>query len=535
MAVLNIRRPSTRIVIPTDSNNYVRINITDGDGVVYNLMDTYSDPTNIKNHTINASITKTASDKLGNFRIKLVNDNGRFLNKFVGGEYINFYADETGATTLIFTGRVDDVKYGLNMSDGFHIVLDGREFPVLNDKTITGIESAATADVSIAGILNDFYSGTILKFWNGSSWSTATYDGDDDTVTWSPVAPDFPDTLINISYENKKGWGVIREICKRAGLDAYLEYDETNSVWTLKLALEEDIINPDCNVAYGVNLVNMSEFGTKNADIYNRIIVYGKTDSDNILLLKTEENTTSQDTLWIKDRIYNESDLTTMTEVQSKADAELAQNVSVPDSGRITTVFMPSIRPGEQIHVSIPYCTVNGYYRVQSYTHNFGSNFTTNFDLEKSDNKLSELFLQKLNPDDFTKPISNINAMKDSYTVYFNESPSVMALTNCEETGGLLRLSSGQTTGTATAATITADYDVTYCEFRKYDNYATDSDVYQVSNNGGITWETYNMSSGNIHTFNNPGKLLTFRITLNRTNSTDPSPAYESVCLLYRN
>lgn len=533
MVVVNAQRFRPSIIIPTDLDGYVKITITDDSGVVHTVMDSYGGAST-NNHTISANISRTATDSLGSFKLTIANDLGRWLDKFNGGELVKFYADYTNATTLIFAGLIDDPRYALNLSNGFHMVLDGRGYPELNDKTITGTEVSVKADVSIAGILHGFYDDITLMFWNSSSWSEATYTYSSDSVSWSPTVSNFPTTLLNMTYQNKKGWSVIKEICKKAGLDAYIEYDETNSRWTLRLAVEEAITNSEVSVGYGINLTSLGSYGPRNSEIYNRVIVYGQTESDNILLLKTEEDSTSQSNLWIKDRIFDESDLTTMTEVQSKADLELAQNTSLPNSGRLSTLFMPSLRPGEKVYVTIPYCNINGYHRVQSFTHNFGTSFSTSIDIEKADRKLSELFIQKTNPDDFITPISNPNAMKDSYTVYFDESPSVMLHNNTEESNDALRLSVGQTSGTATSNTLITDYNVTSCELRKCENYDVINDIYEVSNNGGVSWENYVGLALTPHIFTGTGNLLKFRITLNRTNAGDTSPAYDSICLLYK-
>ena len=76
MPVVNLRRVQPRIVIPTNSDGYVKITITDDSDVVHTVMNSYSG-TAEDNHTLSASITKEATDKLGNFRISISNDGGR--------------------------------------------------------------------------------------------------------------------------------------------------------------------------------------------------------------------------------------------------------------------------------------------------------------------------------------------------------------------------------------------------------------------------------------------------------------------------
>jgi hypothetical protein len=520
------------IFIPTVSDVKARITIVDDDSVTHTLMDTNTGD-EADNHIISASITRTVTDTLGSFKFRIANDGGRFLRTFDGGETVNVYADRTDATTLIFRGKVDNVNYGMDLRDGFFIELDGRGFPELIDRTITGTESAATADIGLAGIFDEFFSDITLAFWNGSAWAEATYDADEDTVDWSPAAPTFPSTLINMTYQNKKGWSVVTEICKRAGLDCYMEYD--GSKWTLRTFVQNSITNPQANVAYGVNLRGLNEFGVDNAEIVNRVIVYGKTVSDNILLLKTENDTSSQSELWIKDRIFKASDLETMDEVQDKADFELSQGIDATDSGRFDTLMIPELRPGDLMNASVPYCNVDGTYKVQRLTHNLGKPFTTNVEVSKKIRGVKDIFIPKVNVDEFIGALANPNNMTDSYTVYFSESPTQMlSLENVEEVDGKLRLQSGETTGIAISKTYTADNNATECELRRYENFETNNDKYYVSNDGGDTWERYGIGEGNVHTFTTTGQTLAFKIEMARTAAGDTSPSYEAICLLYK-
>jgi len=535
MAVENLKSEYGTVFIPTVSDVYCKIIITDDNSVDYTLMNTYSQLSADNEMIAPPIIKRSATDALGSFKFTIANDGGRFLRKFNGGELVRVYADATDATTLIYAGRVDNIKYGLNLSLGFFIELTGRDYPELIDKTITGIEGSAKSDISIAGILNEFYNDITLTFWNGNSWSEATYNSSTDKVSWSPSAPTYPTALMNITYQHKKGWKVITEMCKRAGLDSYMEYDNSGSRWLLRTFVRESITNTGSNVAYGVNLISISGFGTNNSDIINRAIVYGKTDSNNVLLLKTENDTNSQSNLWIKDKVFNEGALTTMTDVQDKADHELSEGIKTESRGRVSTLCMPSLRPGDAITVSVPYCNISGQFVVSAFTHTFGNTFKTDIDLTKKSTEIGDLFVEKADPEEFVRSISNPNAMTDSYSIYFDEDPSSMStLTDAEEYDGKLRISGTKISAIAISYPIITDNAITKCELRRYENFETKDDKYYVSNDGGNTWERYSHPDGEIHTFTTSGNKLTFKILLSRDSGTATSPAYESVSLLYK-
>ena len=744
MPVRNLRRvsPRARIIIPTDSDVFGRITITQDDGTVHTVLDSYGGASE-DNHTLSAKCTKVSTDKLGSFSLKISNDSGRFVGKFNGGEVVQIYADTTDATTLIFRGKIDDPKYGVNISEGFFIDIDGRDYPEMIDKTITGVEASVTPGVSLAGILNEFFPDTVLNFWNGSKWVEAVYDSGSDTIAWSSEAANFPTTAINMTYQHRKGWNVMAEIVRQSGLDSYLEYGDSdygmptgshasglvsfwrlngnvldsvsdndgtvtdaetttagykngaytfngtsayidldnptelqfdegngqtisawikgtgndeyiyskrndsngalsffiasdgklaaikgttvqstkstgtvddgewhhvalvyngsevkyyidgspsggdsslsgtwnnsvnaligfrvsgsaqhyytgtldevgiwnraltadeisdlydgkaNFAWRLRTELQSTKVNTNSSVAYGMNLLTLGGYGAANSDITNRVIVYGKTESDNILLLKTENDDDSQSNLWIKDQVITEPDLGTMADVQSKANSELTDGTTLTNSGKITSIMLPDIRPGEMVTASVPYCTINGTYRCSSYTHTFGRPFQTSFELTRRIKQVSDLFIPKVNPEEFISALNNPNAMTDSYSVYFDEDPTIMSHSGTEEVEGRLRLQSTETTGISTSNFITTDQNVAQCEFRRYENFETVDDVYEVSNDEGATWETYNPATA-VHTFLNVGNKLGFRMTLNRDATSATSPSYESVALLYK-
>jgi len=534
MAVRNLKTIKPGIWIPSASDPYIKITITADNGTVYTVLDTYGKADDDQQMISPASVTRNATDKLDNFVLTLANDTGRFLNVFNGGEIVKFYGDYTDATTIIFAGKIDNVNYSLNNNVGFSVEIDGRIFPELIDKTITGTEVSVKTDVALAGILNEFYSDFTLLFWNGSSWSEATYDSVNDSVSWSPAASNFPTTLINMSYQAKKGWNTITEICKRVGLDCYPEYDNDNSRWTLRTFVSGDIVNTGSSISFGVNLISLNDFGTDNGDIINRIIVYGKTESDNILLLKTENDSTSQSNLWIKDKVITDQSLTTMADVQEKADYELVQGLLSVPTGKIRTVCMPTLKPGDTIYVSIPYCNINGTYKVQGFTHTFGNSFTTDINLSQKVKEVKDLFVSKVNPEEFVTGTPNPNAMTDSYTVYFDEDGSKISHSGTEEVDGKLRLNSTSVVGVATSDIFYADTNVVACELRRYENFETKDDTYEVTNDGGDTWEPYNVDIGKVHSFNTTGLGVGFRVNMSRASVDATSPSYEAMVLLIK-
>ena len=287
MAVTNLQGQPMEFFTPGDYTDYSKIVITADDGTDYTVLDTYGGAVS-DNYSNGSSIEWEATGKLASFRVSLSNNDGTFMNLFDGGETVVFYADSTDATTEIFRGRIDDVTYNYSAGRGFTVEVNGRQYPELMDKTITGVEGAATADISFCGIFYNFYSNISLQYWNGSSWVNATYDQYNDSVSWDGATTGFPTDTVTLTYEHRKGWNVLTDIAKIVGLECYLIYD---SGWKFRVFNPEAISNSNCNIAYGVNLTNVSDYGTENTEIYNRVFMYGATKGDNVILLKTKTAT----------------------------------------------------------------------------------------------------------------------------------------------------------------------------------------------------------------------------------------------------
>jgi len=489
-----------------------------------------------RNYLLNASITRPVTDALGSFRIKFANPDGLFTGKFNGGEVVEVYADYGTATTLQFRGKIDNPHLGID-SSGFYVEIDGRDYPELGDRGVILKVVGSKADVALCDLFNKYFANLKLQFWNGTSWITATFNPITRAITYSGSSTTFPTTGLTVAYQNKKGWQTVSDICRRVGLECYLYYDTGGSQWYLRTFIKDSIKNDGISVTYGGNLISCSQYGYDNTQVYNRITVFGKQESSNIVLMATEENAASQANLWIKDKASDESSLTSMTEVRSKAVSNLLDGVSVIVTGKMKIVGSDIIKPGDQIAIGIPLMGVSGYHTIGSLTLNFSnSGFTTDLEITRKIIRLAQLFKEKLDVETESKPYINLNDMKDSYTVYFNESPSqVITHADTEEVDDKLQLQATKTLGVATLRTYATDYNITSCEFRKYSNFPVDStDTYEVSNDGGVTWEDYDISTGEVHTFSSVGSSLTMRLTLRRVSSSNETPSYESICILYR-
>ena len=554
MPVTNISSPDFEFLAPGTYQDYSKIVIIDDSGTTNVVLNTY-DGDITENLVTSATITREATGKLSSFRITLSNSDGSLLNKFDGGETVIFYSDSTTAETEIFRATVDEVFYSYSSSIGFTVEITGRQYPELMDKTVTGVFAAATGDEAICNILYNDYDDIELTYWTTDGWATASYDSDNGTVTWSTVSGDgvydsstydnatysgdinatidFPDTLLNFTYEHRKGWNVLVDICKKIDLDCYLEYSDG---WKLRTFKEGGIVNTNCAVAYGINLLRVSEYGVPNLDVYNGVWVYGNNRGDNVILFKTKNDSSSQSNLWIKDKIINEPNINTMDELNEEASFQLSTGVNVNPNGRITAIGMKSLNPGEVINVSVPYCGINGQYTVKRFTHTFKGYIETSFEISKTFDEMSDLFIPQVNYDGFLSGFNNPNEMIGSLTKFFDAETDGISLTNCyyDSADDTIKLMDNYTTGYIVIDAVDVSTNINACEVRKYDNYYTGNDKYYVSNDGGSTWEMYDVGNETIHYFSSSGTKLSLKVVLNRGSATDPSPAYKALGVLYK-
>ena len=532
------------IYAPLDEVFYPKwkITITDQDSTVYTIADMNTGALT-SNYLISANVTLPVTDKLPSASISfadpIVDATGMstFYNKFVGGEIVRVYADYTDATSLLFYGKLDNPKYKLT-SAGLTLDIDARSYPELTDRAVIGRCVNSTVDVAICSMLEENgFTDITLAFWNGPTWATATYNSTTRVTTWTSEVPTFPTTRITTSWQNKKPLSLIAEHCEKAGLGCYLERDGPDMGWYLKLFLKDTIRNNIANATFGQNLIAFDNYGYDNTGVYNSVTVYGKQESSNIITVSTQQNLTSIAALWQKDLIKSEGSLATDQEVREKCAFELGKSGTPKLTGSVTIVGNNTIKPGEQILVAVPQISVSGFQTLSVVKHTINkSGYITALEVEKKNLTVAKLFKEKIDIEQESQTYVNLNAMKDSYTIFFDETSSKIADHNLtQELDGKLSLMDNEVLGTATSDVLNTDYNVTSCEFRKYSNFPVDAgDSYEVSNDGGVNWETYDISSGTVHTFNTTGNQLCMRVTLRRNSVNATSPAYESVCLLYK-
>jgi len=439
--------------------------------------------------------------------VSLSNGLGQYLSKWDGGETIDVYGEylDVIPTNKLFSGKIDNVFFSLG-TNGYISTLECRQTPELVDIKIVEQFDNVLVTSAIQQIVDTYYTGLIT--YTGMPSSTVRFTG---------------------NFRHTPGITAFKELAEKAGFDVFIDTNNNLEVFT-----KESRNNTDEAVSYETNLINFPKYGKDRTKEYNRIVVYGKEDN-NIILLKTEEDAASQADLWRKDNVITNNSLVNMTEIQEFADIELSKSINREEEGSASVLGMTTIKPGENCVINVPYCGADGYHNIRAVTHNFtNGGFITTLQIKDKQQTMTELFLDRIDAEERLKPYSNLNNMTDSYTVFFNESPSVVVLADCEIYTDIdnvyLKMTDVDTGGTCTSDTVTADANVVQCELRAKLNFPNQELCsFNVSNNGGATWETTTL--GTLHTFISSGNQVRFRINLE--GDSTHNPIFESACLLY--
>jgi len=461
--------------------------------------------TELTNYTISADID-WSTGAIASCNIVLSNIDGKWLSVFSGGETVTVYGEYgevSPPTNILFKGKLDNVYYSLG-ANGYTATLECRQTPEVVDTKIVEQFDNVLITTAINTIIDTYYPTILLK----GTFPTTT-------------------TRFSGNFRHTSGIEAMNTIADKADMDIYIDTADT-----VQLFVRESIDNKDEYVSYETNLKSMPKYGKDNTKIFNNIIVYGK-EEENIILLKTEEDVSSQADLWRKDLVVTDNSLVTMSELQEFADVQLDKSTTqIEEDGSITALGLPNVKPGDNIVINVPLCACIGNKNIIGLKHKLSqAGFVTSLTIKDKQAGLMNAFQRRIVAEERLKPYNNLNNMTDSYTVFFNEAPVIVTMVNAEIAEERLQLISGETSGSATTTTLTADKNISQAELRVSVNYPNHEDcTYQVSNNGGSSWES--MTLGTLHTFTSSGNNITLRINL--VGDATHIPVFESVALLYK-
>jgi len=511
------------------------------------IIDSNSVTHDVTNDVPVGEIQRMATEGVSSFNFTLDNTEGKYKGKFEAGNAVNIYYDylESVGSTVRFRGYLDGIYDDVNGSTGWTFICEGRDCP-----KSTANEHFADTDVTF-----QFSARNNLDCWFGTTGDTDDESNYADGVlynsglifqvydtatsswrTWKDLSAgqrttikaqtEYTKTHTNTYVESKR-LKISRALATEGDYEFYIFYNSGNTYF--RVHPEDAIINSNESVVMGQNFISLNRFGKDTTEEFNRIKEKGFSDG-NIILMRSESDTTRQSVLWIKDKVETTASLTSGDDVSAKATARLNELKETTEKGSLHCCGLPTLQPGEKIHMNVPY-VYTGYIKNKSHTISFGTDVGLEFtlDLKKKETSFSRLFKDRIDENVNVTPTDNPNGMTDSYVFDFSDLTDY-ALTNTEITEEALSLGAGKSEGTCIIMSFNIGKNVNYAELRIKANSAW-ACTYRISNDAGTTHK--NISAGSLVQFDSSNEIILLEITLRETDN-GKLPAFDKVNILLK-
>ncbi len=365
---------------------------------------------------VNLEVEDGATDLIGRFSFELFNPGNIFTDKWKGMETFRYYKDyETSATTLRFRGRIEKVSY-----KRYKIKVTGRsESLKFLNVTVTKSYSVQNCDTILKDLIDSYGEGDFTD--DNVEVSTKTH-----TANW----------------HQKPFWECVQELCTAAGFDCYVDANLDFNFFS-----KGSRTNAVDAIIHNKNLISIGDYGDDIVQSKNRIIVYGA-EQDGIKQIYMAEDTDDQAIYGIREKVIDDSNVTSYQQAKDLADSELAKSKNPPLVGEIKGILLATYQPGEKLLLSSPDDNIPGaHYNIISYKDQIGAGkFYTTVRVNKEPKKISDVMKNNIqNVDKVGDKSINPEEMRFTYNFLFDTDEG--SHTGTEIVGGNLQLTSGNTSG----------------------------------------------------------------------------------------
>lgn len=480
-AVRSMKKIPVRAWVPPTYSPLYKLEVIRGDETVDDITDSI----------YNAEIVDGVTDTIGNFEIEVDNGDESRTGIWTGNEVFNFYCDyATTATTKRFRGRVEKVSY-----QDFKIKLVGRA------------ESVRLLDITVTQSYENIETSVVLK------------------NIFDIYATDFTQTNINTSttsvtfnWYQKPFWECVQDLCRSAGFDAYIDssldchYFESGTVDNSTEAIVHDS-----------NLLEVGDFAQDYSLIKNRIIVYGA-EVEGIPLIKTAEDIVSIKLNEVKELIIQDTNITTETQCQERADFELSISKDPPVVGDVSSIGLATIQPGERVRISASGSNLPPkFYKILSYKHKIEGFMKTTVRIEKEPRKVYHILRDNISKGQKLIEMPNPNEMRNSWNFDYNTDVGTHSST--EIIDGVLK-TDGSASGTWISDLNTLSSNAKVVELR-VNGESLPGTLYSISVDNGVSFQSLTLNTA--LTLSPPGLSLKLKVIFAST-----STQINSLGLLYK-
>ena len=429
-------------------------------------------------------------------KVTLIDATGSYASTYVGGETIEFKCDNTDGTTSRWKGTLERPKKKFGTMYELELIGSSYQSDFL-DLTVTEAYKDQTADEVLKSIVSKYLSGYTVTNIASST------------------------TEVTIKWNNKPFYDCIIDLCEIAGFDCYVDTDKDFHFFE-----QESNINASEVVNWKDNLMAISNFGTDNIDVKNRIIVYGEDESGNTIIYQADDSA-SQATYGIKEKIIKDSSIRTYEQAKNLGDGTLSAEKEKSNKGEFTTLIIPAISPGDMIWLTHGVLDIHGTFRLIKYTHTIPI-LQTKIVVSK-DKTIPSLFKERKKSDLAKENITNPFKMTGSLNLTFDTTDDYDATASSDITieESNLKVASGKSSGVMVSKRRTSTSNITKVHLQVKEGDFLSGATFYVSANDGGDWEEIKIEDE--YSINAVGTNLRLKISLSSVNTR-----IGSVALLYR-
>jgi hypothetical protein len=470
------------------------------------------DGTDVSDYLESLRITNAATDRLADCSILLDNPKGHWNKLWDGGEEIIIKMDYDDGTANQFVGKVDNPSPGFTNSYVYRIT--GKSYPELIDNYFIGdFDEEPIAD-AFKAVIDDLNTrlGTII------SYSTTSIEDTNKTVSFK--------------YREMNYLQVLKDLAKRADFDFYINFSGEFQAFT-----RGSKKNNNSSVVMGENVLNPSFFIKDNSEVRNVEKVYG-TNKEGCLVMWTEKDDDSINSLLRKERIINETSIETVQEAKDKAASELSYD-TVKTRGSPTVLGDPDVIPGYKEDIFLPYI-FEGEAILMQYTQRYS--LRTGWETDKTFERRARTSPVRFAETDRRireqQSFFNPNAMLYSAHFTFDNNDQVASHSDTSTSDGKLKMESSVDTATMISTAFDADEDISSMEVRFNGNTECDLCEFWISADDGSNYEqaTPGISGepGTLLNIANTGKKVRLKIIMKSDSADNEFPAIDSAGVYWK-
>lgn len=430
---------------------------------------------------------------IGSFNFKILDPNKTYYNKVNTFDKILIYADYGEPTSLRFAGYIERRGY-----TDYHLTISGRSL------SMKLYEKKATYNSN-----GEKYRSDIIKE------ILTTYFPD---INIEDVSDD--EVYTNISYQEIPITTIFSEICGDHH-DFYLDCNN-NFHYFLKGSRQNDTEA----ISETVNHLESPDNSDDTESTYTSVRVYGK-DYNGIPVLSTVYGSDILGGVEKENKISNKN-LIDADQSQLYALSLLDSSNKIPRIGSITSLFLPTLLPGEKLFISVPRENIDPqFYEIVSYKHTLNLEaekyMTTTVQLKKLKQDVSTIIKSRISFENFNTTGGNTYNNDNSEILLFTNSYGTF--NNTEIFGGVLKLFKSSETGYWESGIYEFPLKIENIHLQwagsnlNTDYNATNAKLY-ISTDAGITWKGV-MSGTKETNINIPsGKSIKFRVNFMKNNQS---------------